>query len=518
MTRGARWADAWARGLLWVALAGVLHHTSSAAWTRLDLTRDQRFTVSAASIDAVRGLERPLHVRVFASRDLAAPYHDHARALGDLLATLSAESGGRLVVSVADPDGDPAARDEAQALGIRPVTYVFRSSERQEARQIYLSAAIVYGERREVTPALTQVARMEYEVVRAIRRVRVPPAERPVVGWLLGDGEPDLRTAAAAHPLGRLRTALEGQVTLRPLALGDDPVPDEVDALLVVAPQLGVAPMTQLWLDQALMAGKPVAYFLSGHQPDGRAQRTRAVRHDLHALIGGYGVEVGRSLLVDRQSNEVMSAPTESGAARVAYPLAIATTAVDPSAPVGRGVRRWVFPFATPLAVVDPLPEGLEASVWIRTMPSAVASPGGRPLAVERAGAVAADEQPGPFPLVVALAGVFPSAFTGQPLPRPSAPGAAPLDPAEWLPRSVPTRALVVSSGDLVVNHPDFVLDAVDWLLDDPALLAVRSRAVAADPLTPPAPAARRRWKLAVVGGPIALLVGLGLWRARRMA
>jgi len=118
----------------------------------------------------------------------------------------------------------------------------------------------------------------------------------------------------------------------------------------------------------------------------------------------------------------------------------------------------------------------------------------------------------------VALAGVFPSAFTGQPLPRPSAPGAAPLDPAEWLPRSVPTRALVVSSGDLVVNHPDFVLDAVDWLLDDPALLAVRSRAVAADPLMPPAPAARRRWKLAVVGGPIALLVGLGLWRARRMA
>jgi hypothetical protein len=76
----------------------------------------------------------------------------------------------------------------------------------------------------------------------------------------------------------------------------------------------------------------------------------------------------------------------------------------------------------------------------------------------------------------------------------------------------------VVSSGDLVVNHPDVVLDAVDWLLDDPALLAVRSRAVAADPLTPPAPAERRRWKLAVVGGPIALLAGLGLWRARRMA
>lgn len=519
--RRALLRHAWLRTGLWLALAAVGNHLAGAAWARLDLTRDQRYTLSDVAVRAVRGLERPLVARVFFTGGLDAPYHEHEGALRDLLDELRAHSGGSLEVQVTDPTGDKAAVEEARQYGIEPVTLTVRAWDRQEARQVFMGVALLYGDRTETVPALTSVERMEYDLTRAIRRVTTPPEDRPQVAYLLGHGEPDLASFAPDHPLGRLRGALSAAYDLRPLPLGDEPVPADVDAMLVVAPQQAVPPMAQLHLDQLLMSGKPVAWFLSGVQPDFQRMRTREVRHDLHGVLAAYGLTVGRDLVLDRQSNEPMVVPVGgpgSQAAKVSYPLAVATTDIDRSARPVRALRRAVLPFATTLAVSPDLPEGLSAEVWIRTMPTAVASRGGRPLAVDRVGAVAADEVRGPFPLAVALTGTFPSAWADRPLPTPDDPAARRPDPAELLTVSRPTRAVVVSSGDFVANNTAFVVDVVDWLLDDPTLLAIRPLEVGDDPLAAPPAASAWRWKLAIAGGPwlVLALVGALMWRRGR--
>jgi ABC-type uncharacterized transport system involved in gliding motility auxiliary subunit len=511
---------AWAQGILWLLVAVVANHLASVAFWRIDLTRDQRYTLSPVAVSSVSALDKPLVARVFFTPGLQAPYHDHQAALVALLEELRARSGGRLEIQVSDPSGDKAATEAARGLGIDPITYTFRDWDRQEARQVFMGVAFQYGERTEPVPAVTSIERMEYDVVRAIRRVTTPADKRKKLGYLLGEGEPDLSTFGPDHPLGKLRAALQESYDLRPLALGDDAIPADLDGMLVVAPQQAVPPIVQLHLDQFLMSGKPIAWFLSGVQPDFKAMRTREIRHDLGALLARYGVTLGRDLVLDRQSNEPMVVPVsqdgQNRLAKVNYPLAIATTDIVREARPVRGLRRVVLPFSTTLAV-DP-PPGAEAEVWIRSMPTSAVTKGARPLAVDRVGAIANDEVPGPFPLMVALSGTLPSAFADRTIPVPDDPSAPRLDPAELVTSSRPTRTVVVSSGDFVANNVDLVLNTVDWLLDDPTLLSIRPLQAGDDPLTPPPAAQALGWKLAIAGAPVLALLAVGAlmsWRGR---
>ena len=194
----------------------------------LDLTRDGRYGLSQAAIDTVASLDRPLVARVFFSEGLDAPYHDHRRALLDLLDELAARSGGRMDVVATDPSGDPQLRAEAQRLGVRPIPYMARpSADRTETRTVYMGLALLYGERRIAIDAMPSVERMEVDVISAIRRLATPTEEQRSVAWLLGHGEPDPASFPADHPLQAFVHRMREAGTFRTLALGDAPVPDD---------------------------------------------------------------------------------------------------------------------------------------------------------------------------------------------------------------------------------------------------------------------------------------------------
>ncbi|MFT4627561.1 MAG: ABC-2 type transport system permease protein, partial [Myxococcota bacterium] len=349
----------WAQTVLWIAIAITLNHTSAAWFGRVDLTSDQRFSLSAVARATVGDLDRPLIATVWFTEDLDPPYHNHRDALADKLAELQARSRGSLEVRWRDPTGDEAAIAEARAAGIQPITYTFKRWDRQEARQVWMGVSLVSGDRQEVADGLVSTARMEYDLVRAIRAVTTPPEDRPVVAWLLGDGEPDLSAYPATDPLGALREQLRKTYSLRTIAPGPEGIPEEVDALLVVGPQHAVPPQVQLHLDQFLVRGGGIAWFLSGHQPDFETGSVREVRHGLHPLLGHHGVQVGRDLLLDRDTNERMAVPVafrgQRVVAQVNHPLALVTTAIDRTFAPVRDVRRVVAPFVGSVSPSDSL-------------------------------------------------------------------------------------------------------------------------------------------------------------------
>jgi hypothetical protein len=74
----------------------------------------------------------------------------------------------------------------------------------------------------------------------------------------------------------------------------------------------------------------------------------------------------------------------------------------------------------------------------------------------------------------------------------------------------------VFGSGDLVANEPALVEATVDWLLDDPRLLATRRLSEAEAPLAAPPNDQVWRWKLAIVGLPVSVLLAGAAVTARR--
>jgi hypothetical protein len=141
-------------------------------------------------------------------------------------------------------------------------------------------------------------------------------------------------------------------------------------------------------------------------------------------------------------------------------------------------------------------------------MEASTAATGVRRLALEGLQNPTDQERPGPHPLGVSLAGPFRSFFEDRkipPLPAQTLVG-QPAAEEEPIAQGQDARLVVVGSADFIANNLTFVLNAVDWLVQDPALMSIRAKTAAAHALEAPERGAASRINLATLGVPLLVL------------
>lgn len=498
-----------------LVIVGLANLLGMKHFARLDLTRDRVHTLSQAGRAIMVGLEKPLTVKVFFTKGLEAPYNNHEQIVVDKLDELRAWSRGRMELTVIDPTGNPEAEDEARRLGVAPVQYSFKSNNRQELRQVFMGAAFLYGERQTVLPAITQVETIEYDLARTIKSLI--EGDRKTLGFVVGHEEPDLLTARG--PLEQLRDDLRERYELVAVDLSDaEGIPEAVDALWVIGPQGEVGQREQYALDQFIMAGKPVAFFLTNYKPDLRTMRTIPVRHGLEPMLGAYGVELNRDLVADRESNGKMRFPVRQGRAIVQvpinYPLIPMATDLAEGSPLVKDLDAMQFPFVSSIDLPEPPPDGVTYEVLARST-----SESGRiknvlrvdPMSYQRRDP---SEEVGPWNLLVVARGSFNSFFAGRALPE----SVTPEEAAGRVNESAPTRIIAAGSADFIANNLAFMLNLADWMVQDEDLISIRAKLVSVPSLRPIDTRERRVYKAVNLLAPSALLLifgGLRLLRRR---
>jgi gliding-associated putative ABC transporter substrate-binding component GldG len=488
---------------------------------RVDLTAAQVNSLDDGTVTLLGRLERPLVVKAYVSSGLQAPYGEHERAVRDLLEEMASRADGRMRVSVVDPGDDAERVAEAKALGLQPLEYTVREADRAELRKVWMGASLMYGDRQETLPVLTDLSSLEYDVASALQRLVAPRPGPVVVGYTVGRGEPDL--GKVEGPIRGMMEQLARRYALRPLQLGGaGGIPEDVRAVLVVGPQRPWSDRALYQLDQFVMRGGAAGLFLTNTRPDMQTLRTGRVSGGLEPLVGQYGVRVNRDLVVDRVQNGLMRFPVRAGNAtgfrEINYPLLPRSTDLERGSPLVRGLEELLFPFAATLGVPETLPPGVSVQVLARTSPSA-GSVGSVPSANPNdLKAVLPDERRGPFPLLVAVTGPQRSFFEtrGVPPADPEAPATNEADPSEpaRIAEGASTRLVVGGSADFVANNTGFMLNLVDWLVQDEALIGIRGKKAQLSPLAPTTGAEQVAWRLgAMLLGPL-VLFGAGLARA----
>ena len=124
--------------------------------------------------------------------------------------------------------------------------------------------------------------------------------------------------------------------------------------------------------------------------------------------------------------------------------------------------------------------------------------------------------------LVLANDGEWTSFFADKPIPQPDlaavAGAYAPDDPNSALRQGTEARLVVAGSADFVANNIAFMLNQVDWMLQDESLIGIRSKNTPLPKLDPIEPAEASALKLAnLLSGPLLILLfGLVRWLMRR--
>ena len=475
-----------------VGAAVVVNLLGGSIGGRLDLTPGNAYTLSPATRALAGDLDDLVTLRLFTSRELPPEISLLQRDVEDLLRDLRGAGRGNIRVVKLDPAGDSAALREARTLGIPPIQFNVVGEAQLQIREGYMGLAIQYADARESIPVIQRTDDLEYRIASAIRSMTRPA--RPVVGMVVDPMDEMVRQRTWQV----VREELGKQYEIRSLSLANDSVPGADIAVLVLAGAPDSLPDDQRARLTAFLARGGGLMIMAGGMAIDPQQPYFAMPRPVawNALLAPYGVAVRSDMVHDLLASESVSLPTQFGRLLTAYPL-------------------WLRASSTRASVVNEDVPSLFLP-WTSSIDTTGAAPGTvTPLAVSSQGAGTSSREtlldpqrqfPGDS-LATRLLAV---------LVNPLAAG----DSAG--PRG---RVVVVGNDEFasdrhVRSAPEnlvFVLNAVDWLAQDEALIAIRSK----DRRPPPlglATRGRNGVKYAnVVGLPVLLaLGGLGRLLQRR--
>lgn len=470
---------------------------------RLDLTDDKVYSLSEASIHLIENLEDPVTLKAFFTEDLPAPYINYRRFLRDKLADYRAYGGSNIQYEFVDPAEDEDLQQEANRFRIPPVQIQVIESDNVQLKNAYMGLSIQYAGKREVIPVIQDLSTLEYDITSAIRRLSIE--ELPVVGFLAGHGEPPAQQA-----MGTLYNQLSRNYTPKSITVNDSlpMLSEDPDALLIIAPTDSFPPHHLQAIDSYLVQGGKIGVLINRVDANLQTGQATVLDTGLETLLARYGASVSPNLVMDKQSSAI-TVTRQQGffnvAQQIEYPfLPVATNFNMESMMVNR-LSNLVFYFASTIDTSAVLPETISRDPLIYTTSRSQVQEGFFMLQPEFAQQSAMTD--GPFLVGAAYTGEFPS-YYGDPNTSPEG------------------RLVVVGDGDFVnetivgavPGNIEFGLNLVDWMIQDEALLSIRSKKI--EPRTlGETPESIRPWiKNINLIGPILfiMLFGLFRWRQRK--
>lgn len=536
---------------------------------RLDLTQEKRYTLSQPTKDLLLSLDAPARVDVFLKGEFPAGFKKLANSVKEFLQECQEYSAGNLEIRFIEPFkglDDSAAAYLADSLnyyyGLQPSTLQAPGKVGDEIsfKQVIPGALIhykdttvgvnllkgvrSYGTEPEQLAALYNdvEATLEYKFASALQKVT---AERkPLVGYLLGNGE-----TWGYNVDDALRTLIK-DYRFDTLNLQTDRfIPSAFDALVMVKPTIPFTESQKLKLDQYLMRGGKLFCMIDNlydgfdslYNKDGFIAFDRGL--NLEDLLFRYGVRINQALLEDMQCDKL---PQVSGQAGQQQQTRLVDWPIFPilngtNHPISKNLDgvRAMFP-STIDTVVS---EGVKKTILLQSSANARVIPTPERVSFDffQIAPDIKEFNKSYVPAAVLLEGKFQSLFANR-LPRAMADTLARLYNTPFRAEADPgAKLILVGDGDLPVSqvsqkdgplpmgmnlftrvpyaNKDFYENALDYLVNPSGILETRAKDYTLRLLDPKKVEEKKGlWQMINVALPVLLVLGfaVGYQRLRR--
>lgn len=456
---------------------------------RVDVTKNKLFSLSDGSKRMVSGLEDKLEITAYFTQNLPPPFNATERYVRDLLEEYQAASSGKVKLRFVNPGESEELQQEAEADGVQRVAHQKIENDAVQVVEGYRGIVFNYlGERRAI-PAVSGTEGLEYDVTQTIRELA---GEKTKIGVLSGHEGPTL--AQGLTVLKQLLPTYDLTEVSAQSAIDKD-----LRALLIVAPESPLSDDELRNIDAFVMNGGSLGVFggtlkIKQDQTDLSAT---AVDTGLNRLLSKWGVHINDEVIGDARCGQAPLRTRFGIQLPVAFPPVpiIAFDEEQAKHPVTYRLSQVFMPFGSSLKQTGALNADKDVKLAI------LANTSKNSWLIEGDNVDLKPRDPrewtmgnkrGPFPLAIAIEGKLPSAFQAEAVS--SAEGAAPQGPRGPERAAKPVNVLVVGSSgflrDEFLPPPDragqrdinssvaFGLNAIDWLAQEDALIAIRAKSV----------------------------------------
>lgn len=495
----------------------VLNVLGTLFFHRFDLTKDKRYTLSPTTLQIVKQVENPLSIKIYMEGDLPADFRRLQQETKQLLEEFQAYNKN-IAFEFVDPlENEDESEELTKSLfqkGLTPINITVDDKGKQSQAMVFPWAIATYNNKEVNIPLLKNIMgasttqkvmgsiqHLEYSIADGINKI--VKTKQKKVAIIKGNGE--LSERYIAKMLMQVHESyLIGPFTLDSVAKNPNATLNELkkyDLAIISKPTEKFSDEEKEVLDQYIINGGKTLWLIDQVAADmdslyNDMGATLAYPRDLNLndMFFKYGFRINPDLIKDEQGTPIKLATGERGSA-TQYQDFIWKFApqVYPTSqhPIVKNLGGIKFDFASP---IDTLKNGIKKTVLLQS--SQYSKTIGSPAEINL-NMVTEKTTPqeylnkGNLPLAVLLEGSFHSAFENRVLP---------FKDNTFSAKGKPNKMIVISDGDVIRNqldkngipvelgydqrtgnlydNKDFIMNCINYLLDDNGLINIRSKDV----------------------------------------
>jgi gliding-associated putative ABC transporter substrate-binding component GldG len=546
--------------ILGLAILVLVNVISAYVFKRIDLTTEKRFTLSDATVEMLKNLDDVVFVRVYLEGEFPAGFKRLRNATKEMLDEFRAIAGDNIQYEFIDPSANPDEK-ERKALyaqltkqGIQYTNLEFREGESKSEKIIFPGAIVAYKEREAPVQILksqigvppevmlnNSIQQIEYELANTIRKLASEKVS--TVAFIEGHGELDsLFTADIMKSLSEYYNIKRLKINEQLKAL------QNIDAIVIAKPDSAFSEKDKFIIDQFIMRGGKALWLIDRTDANmdslSKSSNFMALTKDLNLddMLFKYGVRINTNLVQDLQAvpipiviGYIGNQPQQKFFPWFYFPLLMPYA----KHPIVNNLNAIKAEFISTIDTVGA--KGIIKTPLLHTSKYAKVLPTPVRVSINMLREEPKIEQFNKSfqPLAVLLEGEFESNFKNRLAPEL-------LDSKEinFKEKGIPTKMIVVADGDIIKNqvqystgramplgydkytnevygNKNFILNAMNYLLDDSGLIGARSKEIKLRLLDiDKLKRERTSWQFLNVVTPLLLVVLYGLirfyWRKRK--
>lgn len=481
---------------------------------RLDLTKDKRYTLSEATKNMIRNIDKPIIIDVLLEGDFPSEFKKLQVETKQILEEF-ASVNNHIKFTFVDPLENENTREDdinmLQQLGLTPVNVTVEENVKVSQELVFPWAMVSSEDKTVQVPLLknkiglsieekvnNSVQQLEYAFADAFTKLMLK--EKKKIAVLKGNGElPDIEIAS-------FLTTLRDYYNIAPITLdsvASDPKKvladlNNFDLALIAKPTEAFTDEEKMVLDQFTMNGGKSLWLIDQVAVEidslfNEAGRTFALPRDLNLkdLLFKYGVRINPVLVNDLYFTQIVLATGEGN--EVQYdpvpwlysPMVFSKN----DHPVNNNIEALRFQFAN---TIDTLANDIDKTILLTSSPlsKTVSTPTEINLDIINNQPDKNTYNNGLQPIAVLLEGTFTSVYKNR---------VKPFNLKNVKEEGKPSKIIVIADGDLIKNqisngnplelgydkwtnnfygNKEFLLNCVNYLLDDTGLINIRSKEI----------------------------------------
>lgn len=491
--------------LIILGIVFLINLIFSQFFIRFDFTKGKIFSLSKASKKILKKLDDIVIIKCYFSENLSQPYSTYKDYLKDLLKEYKIFSKGKIKYDFVHSSDEEKFRQEALTQGLPPLRFTQIAKDKYEVKEGFMGVVILFEDKKEVIPVVNKIESLEFDITSKIKKLIT--RQKKKIGYTLAHDEISL-------PQIQPYQMLSEQYDFVPVNLSEGTTTFlDTSAVLIIGPKNKFSERELFSLDQYIISGKPVAFFVDLKDVALETFFARPIETGLNDFLESYGIKIKQGIIFDSVCSRI-NLTSRQGFFMITnivqYPAFPVITEYNKENPIVKDLGNIYLPYVSPIEFTKksentnfiPLTFSSKYAFYRENVFSLNPLQDFYPLK---------NDTTGQFVLSGILEGYLKSRYESPP---------ANISQKEFIGQTQNARIIVIGTSKFLrdgypqdENNYKFFQNIVDWLAEDPQLIAIRSKGINLGFLKPVSNNLRLISKGILIFFPPIFVLGFGIFR-----